>query len=65
MNIYASNETEFTNNGYGFLKDCINASVVEILNGDMYLNFEYPVNGSLNEYLIEDNIVKCNVGNNN
>lgn len=65
MNIYASNETDFTNNGYGFLKDCISASVVEILNGDMYLNFEYPVNGSLNEYLIEDNVVKCNVGNNN
>lgn len=65
MNIYAGNETIFNNNGYGFLKDCLEASVVEVLNGDMYLEFKYPLNGSLNEYLVEENIVKCNVGNNN
>ena len=62
MKIYSSNETDFSKNGYGFLTDCIEAKVDESLNGDYVLNITYPLNGKLNEYLIEDNIIKCSVG---
>lgn len=65
MNIYLNTETNFNNNGLGFLKDCLSAKVTEVLNGDMYLEFSYPVNAAMSEYLVEENIVKCNVGNNN
>lgn len=61
MKIYASNETDFTKNGYGFLTDILSANVTESLNGDYYLEFAYILNGNLSEYLIEDNIVKCKV----
>lgn len=65
MNIYASDETNFTRNGYGFLTECISAYVTESLNGDDVLEIEYPLNGSMSEYLIEGNIIKANVGNDN
>ena len=65
MNIYLSNETSFDNNGLGFLTDCISAKVEESLNGDYTLNITYALNGKLSEYLVENNIIKCNVGNNN
>lgn len=65
MNIYLSNETNFDKNGVGFLNDVISAKVTEILNGDYILDLEYPVNGLLSEYLVEDNIIKTNVGNDN
>ena len=65
MNIYLSSETNFENNGLGFLNDCTKANVYETLNGDYYLELSYPINGNLNQYLIEENIIKCNVGNNN
>ena len=63
MKIYAYNETNFTNNGYGFLIDVLEAEVVEELNGDYYLIFDYVINGALSEYLVQDNIVKCKVEN--
>lgn len=65
MNIYLSTETSFENNGLGFLADCIEATVDESLNGDYVLNLTYPLNGKLNEYLVEGNIIKSNVGNDN
>lgn len=65
MIIYESNENNFNNNGLGFLNDCLSANVVENLNGDMYLEFSYPINGLLSEYLVQDNIIKANTGNNN
>lgn len=65
MNIYLSNETSFTNNGLGFLTDVLSAKVTENLNGDMYLELTYPINGKLSEYLEEENIIRCNTGNNN
>lgn len=61
MIIYNSTETNFNNNGLGFLTDVINASVIDQLNGEYSLTFEYPLNAKNNEYLIEDNIVKCKV----
>ena len=65
MNIYLNDETNFERNGVGFLTDLISAKVTESLNGDYILEIEYPIGGLLSEYLIEDNIIKCNVGNNN
>lgn len=61
MKIYASNTTDFTNNGLGFLTDVLSANVVEELNGDYYLTFNYVLNGALSEYLVQDNIVQCKV----
>lgn len=63
MKIYASNETDFTKNGYGFLTDILSVNVTESLNGDYYLEFTYVLNGNLSEYLVEENIIKCKVEN--
>lgn len=61
MKIYLQNETDFTKNGLGFLTDILDAQVVEELNGDYYLNISYVLDGSLNEYLVQDNIIQCQV----
>ncbi len=61
MIIYESNTNDFTYNGKGYLNDVINASIVDTLNGDYSLSFEYPMNAKLNEYLVEGNYVKCKV----
>ena len=61
MNIYLKNVIDFENNGLGFLTDTIDSKVTETLNGDYILEFEYPVNGKLNEYIVEENIVKTKV----
>lgn len=65
MNIYLEKESNFNNNGLGFLTDCLDAIVTEELNGDYYLTFSYPINSLMSKYLIPGNIVKCNVGNSN
>lgn len=65
MNIYLENTSNFENNGLGFLTDVLSAYVTEELNGEYSLNLTYPLNGHLNEYLIQGNIIKCNVGNDN
>lgn len=61
MNIYLQNETNFNNNGLGFLTDILSAQVDESLNGDYYLTLSYKLNGNLSEYLVEENIIKCQV----
>ena len=61
MIIYNSNATDFTHNGLGFLTDIISANVIDALNGEYTLNFEYPTSSKMCEYLIEGNIVKCKV----
>ena len=65
MRIYESTETDFTTNGEGILDDALEATVTESLNGDMYLEFTYPINGHNSEQIQEDKIIKCPVGNNN
>ena len=65
MNIYLENETNFEKNGLGFLNECISAIVTESLNGDYVLNIKYPLNANMSEYLVEGNIIKTNVGNDN
>lgn len=61
MNIYLQNEINFNNNGLGFLTDVLSAYVDESLNGDYYLTLSYKLNGNLSEYLVEENIIKCQV----
>lgn len=62
MNIYLSDTVDFDNNGLGFLRDLISCSVTEELNGDYSVEFVYPLNGFLSEYIQEENIIKCDVG---
>lgn len=61
MNIYNNNETNFNNNGLGFLNNCISALVTESLNGDYILEIEYPLNDKMSSYLVEENIIKVRV----
>lgn len=61
MNIYLSTEDDFAHNGLGFLTDILKASITNNLNGDYSLYFEYKINGHLNEYIKNENIVKCKV----
>lgn len=43
--LYDANETEFTSNGLGRLRDCIKAEVTEERNSIYELEIEYPVTG--------------------
>lgn len=65
MLLYESTTTNFTKNGLGYLTEAISAKVTETLNGDEFLEMTYPLNGALADDIVEDNIIKCNVGNNN
>lgn len=44
--LYDTNETAFTSNGLGRLRDCISCVVTEERNGIYECDFEYPVNGA-------------------
>lgn len=44
--LYESNETAFTSNGLGRLRDCIRCEVTEERNGLYECEFEYPVTGA-------------------
>ena len=44
--LYENNETAFTSNGLGRLRDCISAVVTEERNGVYTLDFEYPITGA-------------------
>lgn len=65
IRVYASDETNFNSNGLGVLRDVISCYVYEELNGQYYLELEYPNNNYLCDALIERNVIKCNVGYNN
>ena len=43
--LYAASETAFTTNGLGILRDAIDATVEEALNGIFELEMLYPVTG--------------------
>lgn len=43
--LYESNETLFSSNGLGRLRDCISCTVVEERNGIYECDFEYPITG--------------------
>lgn len=44
--LYESNETAFSSNGLGRLRDCISCQVTEERNGVYECNFAYPVDGA-------------------
>lgn len=44
--LYDKNETSFTSNGYGRLRDCISCVVTEERNGIYECDFEYPITGA-------------------
>lgn len=44
--LYENNETAFTSNGLGRLRDCISAVVTEERNSIYELDFQYPVDGA-------------------
>lgn len=57
--LYDRDETEFSSNGLGRLRDCISCTVTEERNGIYECDFEYPVDG-LNYGLIEEGrIIAC------
>ena len=61
MILYEKGTTDFTKNGFGFLNNVLNASVTEELNGEYSLTFDYPINETLSNELIEERIIKCQV----
>jgi len=61
MILYEKGTTDFSKNGLGYLTNVLSASVVEALNGDYSLTFEYPMNDRMSNELLEERIVKCKV----
>ena len=61
MILYEKGTTDFSKNGLGYLANVLNASVVDALNGEYSLTFEYPTNDIMSSELKEERIVKCKV----
>lgn len=61
MILYEKGTTDFTKNGLGYLTDVLNAKVVEELNGEYSLTFDYPTEAIKSNELIEGRLVKCKV----
>lgn len=61
MILYEKGTTNFTRNGLGYINDVLSAKVVDELNGEYSLTFEYPTMGIMSEELLEGRIVKCKV----
>ena len=57
--IYERNETDFSHNGYGVLKDLIKCEVIEEDNGMFELEGECTISSFLFEYIQEENIIKA------
>ena len=62
IRLYDANCKDFDNNGIGILKDTIKCEVFEALNGELVLDMEYPVSSKYIEYIINENIIKCDAG---
>ena len=57
--LYESNETAFTSNGLGRMRDCISCKVKEERNGVYECEFEYPTSGQLYEKILSGRIIAC------
>ena len=57
--LYGASETDFNNNGIGFLRDASECTVIEERNGIFELVLVYPQNGHLTEEIEEGCIVKA------
>lgn len=62
IRLYDANCKDFDNNGIGILKDTIKSEVSETLNGELVLDMEYPVSSKYIEYIVNENIIKCDAG---
>lgn len=61
MILYEEGTTNFTRNGLGYINDVLSAKVVDELNGEYSLTFEYPTLGIMSDELLEGRIIKCKV----
>lgn len=57
--LYAANETAFTSNGIGRLRDCISCIVTEQRNGKYECEFEYPITGKWYHSIQEGMYISC------
>ena len=55
--LFEKNETSFSSNGLGRLRDCISCVVTEERNGIYECDFEYPVDGARYEDIICGRII--------
>lgn len=55
--LYPAYETEFANNGYGFLTEGINCLVAETINADFELTLTYPITGIRYKNIVIGNIL--------
>lgn len=60
--LYNANCEDFNNNGIGTLKDATKCEVSETLNGELTLEIEYPINAKYINYIVNENIIKCDAG---
>ena len=59
--LYASNETEFLNNGIGILRDAIDCDVEQVKNGEYEMKLVYPVRGAHFLSIRQRSILLCKV----
>lgn len=57
--LYSKNETDFTHNGIGFLRDAIFCMVTEARNGVYEIVLQYPIEGQHHEYIEEGCYIKA------
>jgi phage minor structural protein len=58
ITLYKYNETDFTHDGIGILKDTISCIVERELNGNWFLNLEYLLQGNKAEFIKEHCVLK-------
>lgn len=57
--LYVADETVFTTNGIGILRDCISCEITEERNGIYVCEFKYPVTGRFYSEINVDRIIKA------
>lgn len=57
--LYSKNETTFTHNGIGYLKDAVKAVVSEERNGAYELSLQYPITGQWYDQITDGCIIKA------
>lgn len=57
--LYAKNESTFTHNGIGFLKDATKCTVTEERNGSYECSLQYPITGQWYDQITEGCIIKA------
>ncbi|EKF50443.1 phage tail spike protein [Lactococcus garvieae] len=60
--LYSPGHTDFNNLGLGIMVDTTSATVTEELNGKFELDLQYPADGALAQYLINDALIKVPTG---